>query len=124
MNSNNQAKQLLVILSQSPYGGTLAREAIDYCLAAAAFEQNIQLLFTGDAVLQLIKDQHPEAIMQKNISKTASALPIYGIEQVYADQSSLDLYNLKPENLCLPVTVVSTRQIADLLANSSSTLNF
>ena len=122
--SENTHKPILVILSQSPYSGSLAREAIDYCLAAAAFEQKIQLLFTGDAVLQLLKDQHPEPINQKNIGKTLSALPIYGVNTFYVDQNALTHYGLTDERLCLPITKVTSNQMADMLARASHTLNF
>lgn len=102
----------------------MAREAIDYCLAAAVFEQNIQLLFTGDAVLQLLKDQQPESINQKNIAKTLSALPIYGIDQFYVDQEALTQYGLVEQPLALPATKLSPIEMADLLACASRTLNF
>lgn len=124
MMSINTQKQILIVLSQSPYGGSLAREAIDYCLAAAAFEQNIQLLFTGDAVLQLLKDQQPEMISQKSISKTLSALPIYGIDKFYVDQEAMTSYDLTDKHLCLPTTQVTSSEIADILANASHILNF
>lgn len=122
--SSTSHKKILVVLSQSPYCGSLAREAIDYCLAAAAFEQNIQLLFTGDAVLQLLKDQHPESIDQKNLSKTLSALPIYGVNTFYVDQDALTHYRLTDKHLCLPITKVTPNQMADMLASASHTLNF
>lgn len=122
--STHNHKQVLVILSQTPYGGSLAREAIDYCLAAAAFEQNINILFTGDAVLQLLKEQKPEGIYQKNVSKTLSALPMYGVEQYYVEQDALKRYQLNENQLCLPITPVSSDQMADLLNQANSVLNF
>ena len=120
----NTNKPLLVILSQSPYNGSLAREAIDYCLAAAAFEQHIQLLFIGDGVLQLLTEQRPESISQKNVAKTLSALPIYGIDKLFVDQEALDRYGLSDEQLCLPISKVTPSQMADMLANATHTLNF
>lgn len=122
--SKNTHKTILVILSHSPYGSSLAREAIDYCLASAAFEQNIQILFTGDAVLQLVENQQPETINQKNISKMLSALPIYGIDELYADQQALTRFSLSEKQLCMPTTLVTPNEMADLLANASHILNF
>jgi tRNA 2-thiouridine synthesizing protein C len=125
MNSNptKTRKKVLIILTQSPYNGSLSREAIDYCLAAAAFEQDLELLFTGDAVLQLIKDQNPSAISQKNLTKTLSALPIYGINKFYVDSSSLVQYGIN-DNLCLPTDKVDASEISVLLANADTILNF
>lgn len=122
--STNSHKQVLVILSRSPYEGSLAREALDYCLAAAAFEQDLQLLFTGDSVLQLLKDQQPEGILQKNLSKTLSVLPVYGVEKLYVEQEALTRYGIKEDQLCLPVLPVTAIQMAELLALATVTLNF
>ncbi len=97
-------------MTQSPYSGSLSREAIDYCLAAAAFEQDLELLFTGDAVLQLIKNQEPSAIDQKNLTKTLSALPIYGIDKFYVDSNSLAQYGIN-DNLCLPTIKVDINEL-------------
>ena len=125
MNSNptKSRKKVLIILTQGPYGSALSREAIDYCLAAAAFEQDLELLFTGDAVLQLIKDQDPTTINQKNLTKTLSALPIYGIDKFYVDSSSLVQYGID-YNLCLPVIKLNASEISELLTNADTILNF
>jgi len=122
-NSTKARKKVLIILTQSPCSGSLSREAIDYCLAAAAFEQDLALLFTGDAVLQLIKDQNPSVINQKNLTKTLSALPIYGIEKFYVDLSSLVKYGIN-DNLCLPTIKVDANEISKLLTNADTILNF
>ena len=125
MNSNSikARKKVLIILTQSPYGCSLSREAIDYCLAAAAFEQDLTLLFTGDAVLQLIKDQKPSTINQKDLTKTLSALPIYGINQFYVDSSSLEQYGLD-DNFCVPAIKIDAKEISELLVNADTILNF
>ena len=122
-NSTKTRKKVLIILTQSPYSGSLSREAIDYCLAAAAFEQDLELLFTGDAVLQLIKDQEPSVIDQKNLTKTLSALPIYGLDKFYADSNSLEQYGIN-DKLCLPSIKVSSNEISKLIANADTILNF
>lgn len=43
----------LFILRQSPYHGSLAREALDMALAFAAFDENVQLLFLDDGVFSI-----------------------------------------------------------------------
>ncbi len=125
MNSNaiKARKKVLVILTQSPYGNALSREAIDYCLAAAAFEQDLTLLFTGDAVLQLINDQNPSTINQKDLTKTLSALPIYGINQFYVDSNALEQYGID-NDFCVPTIKVDVKEISELLVNADTILNF
>jgi len=122
-NSIKARKKVLLICTQSPYGGSLSREAIDYCLAAAAFEQDLELLFTGDAVLQMIEDQNPSVINQKNLTKTLSALPIYGINKFYVDASSLLQFGIN-EKLCLPTIKVDANEISELLTKADIILNF
>lgn len=122
-NSTKARKKVLIICTQSPYSGSLSREAIDYCLAAAAFEQDLELLFTGDAVLQLIEGQNPSAINQKNLTKTLLALPIYGISKFYVDAKTLIEYGIN-DKLCLPNIKVDVNEISRLIATADTILNF
>ena len=122
-NSTKARKKVLIICTQSPYSGSLSREAIDYCLAAAAFEQDLELLFTGDAVFQLIDGQNPSVINQKNLTKTLSALPIYGINKFYVDTNTLIEYGIN-DKLCLPTTKVDANEISKLIATADTILNF
>jgi tRNA 2-thiouridine synthesizing protein C len=122
-NSTKPRKKVLMICTQSPYSGSLSREAIDYCLAAAAFEQDLALLFTGDAVLQLIEGQNPSVINQKNLTKTLSALPIYGINTFYVNANTLIEYGIN-DKLCLPIIKVDVNEISKLIATADTILNF
>ncbi|MDP5191787.1 DsrE family protein, partial [Rheinheimera baltica] len=50
---------LLVLLRYSPFNNAQGREALDLILALAAVDHNVSVLFSGDAVFQLLptKDQ-------------------------------------------------------------------
>ena len=80
---------ILLVQQSAPYGSSHAKEALDIALTAATFEQDISILFTGDACYQLMSNQFPEHIDQKNISQMLKALPIYGLEEILVDEDSL-----------------------------------
>ncbi|MFT5578328.1 MAG: tRNA 2-thiouridine synthesizing protein C [Paraglaciecola psychrophila] len=120
---SNISKPILIVCRKAPYRSSLAREAIDIALAAAAFDQPLSLLFSGDGVYQLMKEQNSEAIVSKNLGKVLTALPLYGIDSLYADDSALRLRGLEIEDLLLPVQLLDTQKIKDLMANHAILIN-
>ncbi|WP_019530318.1 sulfurtransferase complex subunit TusC [Dasania marina] len=118
------SKNLLIICRRPPYGNSLAREAIDIALAAGAFEQDISLLFIGDGLWQLNSQQDSAALALKNHGKALTALPLYGIENIYVQAEALAPRQLSAEALLLPVTVLSQTQIAALIDAADTVLNF
>ena len=47
----------LVIIRHAPYSSNALREGLDVALVAAAFGQTVSLLFLGQGVLALLKEQ-------------------------------------------------------------------
>lgn len=94
-------KTLLFILQHAPYGNSATREALDAALAAAAFEQNVQLLFSGDGVWQLLADQQPDAISSKDTGKMLQALEYYDISDVFVDEISLQERGISATQLAI-----------------------
>lgn len=116
-------KTLLIHCRHSPYRGTLAKTSIDVAMAAAAFEQPVTLLFSGDGVWQLVDRQQP-ASGEKNHAKFLSALPLYGVDRICADRQSLQQRGLDAAELCIPVTEIETESINTLLADCDQVFNF
>ena len=75
---------LLIILRTDPYEGLSLTEAIDMAFAAAAFDLDVTLCFQGSAVMALLDHQQSKAIGRQSIQKKISALPVYGIEHIWA----------------------------------------
>ncbi len=117
-------RKVVVFCTKSPYGSSLARESLDYCLAAAAFDQNLEIIYTGEAVLQLLKNQNANEIQHNNLSKTLAALPIYGVDKVYVDAKSLYQYGIAENDICLPFEPLNNEQIAAMIASANLILNF
>jgi len=63
---------ILFVMTQAPYGNSLAKESLDALLASGVFEQEVSALFTGDGVWQLIKDQQMPANNQLLIWQKAT----------------------------------------------------
>lgn len=108
-------KSLTIVNRTAPYGQSNGIEALDLCLAAASFGQEVCLVFLEDGVFQLLKDQTPESIEHKNYSKTFAALAFYDVEDIFVCQHSLDSRQLTPEDLCVDVTLLSHQDVVSKL---------
>lgn len=110
------AKSLLLISRQAPWAGTSAREALDIALAGGAFDLPLGMLFLDDGVLQLAGDQQPSAVQQKNLAANLQALPMFGVEALFACARSLKQRGLEERSLALPVEILDDAAITALLA--------
>lgn len=117
-------KSFLLIYRHSPYGQSLAREALDVALTAATFDQAVALLFMGDGVLQLVKSQQPGAIAQKALDKQLAALPLYDVETIYVEADALTARGLTTADLALPVQLLNADDIAQQIEAHDIVLGF
>ncbi len=117
-------KSILFVCRQSPYGSSLARAGLDAALAAAAFEQPVNLLFLGTGVLQLDADQDGRAIGQRDQGKLLASFPLYDIDQVYADADAIKRHGLDTANCALPVIALGGAEMQQLLTQSDHVLGF
>ena len=99
-------KKFMYMNRKAPYGTIYALESLEVVLIAAAFDQDVSLVFADDGVYQLMKGQNTEEIGMKNFSPTYSALGDYDIKRIYIEKESLqerglclqDLQELKYED--------------------------
>lgn len=113
-------KTLLFILQRAPHGSSALREALDAALAAAAFEQRVQLLFSGDGVFALLPNQQVDAIHSKDTSKMLQALQYYDIDEVFFDAISLAERNIDAATLAIPAQAAGAEQLRELMHNADS----
>ena len=118
------AKDILIIQRSAPYGSSLAREGLDYVLTAAAYEQNISLLFLGDGVFQLLKNQDSQDISLKNQLSALEVLPLYDIENLYVIKEDLAERALNEDSLGLPVKLISREESKILMNEQDHILGF
>jgi tRNA 2-thiouridine synthesizing protein C len=117
-------KNILVILSSAPYGNSKARDAIDFILTSAAYEQNISVLFQGDGVFQIKQHQDPTALGLKNTSSLIQAFEMYDIEDVYADKNSLLSRSLSETDILPNIMFIPKEQSQTLINNADVVLTF
>lgn len=115
---------LLVMFTQPPLAAATNKEALDVALVSATFDQTTALVFVGEGVLQLVKDQQPDELGLKGIQAMLKALSLYDLDQVFVQQEALDRFGLTAENLLLPVAVLNSSNLQQLMACSRNLLSF
>lgn len=108
------SKSLLIVSRHAPWSGLAAREALDIALAGGAFDLPIGMLFLDDGVLQLRANQQPTTLAQKDLQANLKALPIFGVDSLYACAKSLAARGITSEQLAVPVTVLDLPELRQL----------
>ena len=109
------SKSMLIISRQAPWAGPSAREALDIALAGGAFDLPIGMLFLDDGVFQLSTHQQPNALQQKDLGANLQALPMFGVEDLYASQRSLAERGLDTAELNISVQRLDDSALTTLL---------
>jgi tRNA 2-thiouridine synthesizing protein C len=117
-------RKFMYVNRRAPYGTIYALESLEVVLIAAAFEQDVSLVFMDDGVYQIKKDQNTAAIGVKNFSPTYRALEGYDVEKLYVEQESLHSRGLTTDDLIVPVQVVDKDQLAQLMEEQEVILSF
>lgn len=117
-------QERLVIIRHAPYSSNALREGLDVALVAAAFGQTVSLLFLGQGVLALLKEQKTGAPGQKATLPTIDMLEMYDIDQLLVPQSALDALHLQVDQLVEGATVVADAGLPELLHRHSQVMNF
>lgn len=120
----SSSKRIAVVSRRAPYGSSLPREALDAAMAAAAFDQQVTLIFMGDGVWQLCRQQQPDAIGQRSLEQALATLPLYDVERLYVDADALQLRGLRADDLSLPAQLLDSDAIATLLKQQDVVLSF
>ena len=115
----NTAKTVLFILQRAPYGSSATREALDAALAAAAFEQNVQILFTGDGIWNLLPEQDASSIDNKDTGKMLQALDYYDISEVFVDDISLQERGILPTQISIAASAIGGKKLKELIKTAN-----
>ena len=118
------AKKFLYVNRRAPYGTIYALESLEVVLIGAAFEQDVSLAFLGDGVYQLAKGQDTKGLEVKNFSPTFGALEDYDVTKLYVEAEALQARGLSAADLVVPVEVVSTRRMAEIMEDQDVILSF
>jgi tRNA 2-thiouridine synthesizing protein C len=119
-----EVKKFMYVNRKAPYGTIYALESLEVVLIAAAFEQDVSMVFVDDGVYQLKKGQDTQQIGMKNFSPTYRALEGYDVEKLYVEAESLAERGLSEEDLLVPVEVMSRDALARLMDEQDVILSF
>jgi tRNA 2-thiouridine synthesizing protein C len=122
--ADNEKKSVLVVIRRSPYGSSLAKASVDVVLAMAAFEQDVDVLFLGEGVLQLLPDQDSRPLGLKNIGRQLAALPLYDVSRIYVDAEATARYNLDMTEQILDTQQLAPSEIDQLMVEYDHLLGF
>jgi tRNA 2-thiouridine synthesizing protein C len=117
-------RKFMYVNRRAPYGTIYALESLEVVLIAAAFEQDVSLVFMDDGVYQIKKGQNTEAIGVKNFSPTYRALEGYDVEKLYVEKESLESRGMTTDDLVVPVQVFDKDQLAALMEEQEVILSF
>lgn len=116
--------RICIVSTRPPYGSTAARDALDTALVSASYGQETSLLFLGDGIYQLIKEQQPEGLPQKNPGAMLQALAVYGIEDVRLCRDDMTDRGLQESDLAIPVRLLERNTVGNWLARQDRVFNF
>jgi tRNA 2-thiouridine synthesizing protein C len=122
--ADNEKKSVLVVIRRSPYGSSLAKASVDVVLVMAAFEQDVDVLFLGEGVLQLLPDQDSRPLGLKNIGRQLAALPLYDVSRIYVDAEATARYNLDMTEQILDTQQLAPSEIDQLMVEYDHLLGF
>jgi tRNA 2-thiouridine synthesizing protein C len=122
--SNGAVKKFLYVNRKAPYGTIYALESLEVVLIGAAFEQDVSLAFLGDGVFQLAKGQDTRAVEVKNFSPTFRALEDYDVTKLYVEREALEARGLTEDDLVVPVQVMESAKIAQIMEEQDVVLSF
>lgn len=109
------AKSMLIISRQAPWSGPGPREALDIALAGGAFDLPLAMLFLDDGALQLLPNQQPAQLQQKNLGANLQALPMFGVDELYVCAASLAERGQQGAELALEAERLDAAGIAALI---------
>lgn len=119
--------KIAFLFTQPPFGSAISREGLDALLAASAFcdEQEILICFINDGVFNLLANQQPEQLLQKDHISTFKLLDLYDLTECFICQESAKLRKLDDAKWVLPQLQFRTKaEIITLLHQSEKIMTF
>ena len=108
-------KSFLFVLRKPSYDGIYVQEMLDIILTAAAFEQEVNVLFLDDAVFHLKANQNAQNSGHKNTAMLFEILPTMDVNAIFVEMESLTERGLKADMLTQSVQIKSRATIANFM---------
>ena len=111
-------------MQRPPHGSIYPYEGLEFILISGAYDQDTSLLFVGDGVFNIKKDQDTKELGIKGFVKTFRSLEGYDIEKYYVDKESLKERGLTADDLIIDVEVKSSDEIKLLMKEQDALFPF
>ena len=122
--SGGKIKKFMFLNRKAPYGTVYALESLEVVLITATFDQDVSVVVMDDGVFEIAKGQNTKAIEMKNFSPTYRALDGYDVEKLYVERESMEARGLTEADLVVPVEVLSSAEMGQLMAEQDVVLSF
>ena len=118
--------KIAFLFRTSPHGSSISREGLDAILAATAFcePNDIGIFFIDDGVLNLIDNQQPEIIQQKDFIRAFKLLDLYDVEQRFICTASLQKFKLDNRELILSCEKIDRSLLLEKLNQAEKLFTF
>ena len=113
-----KAKKFIVLITKGPVGTEAGSLGLDAALAAAAFDQDVTMLFKDEGLLQLLQNQAPQLLGNKSTLANFGLMNMYGVTRVWAAQSSAESLQLNDTHLAHAPEFVSDEIIDEALQSA------
>ena len=102
-----QRPGLALIITAPPYRSRVARDSVDFSLAAAAMDFDLRVYFPGQAILQLVAGRDASAAMLPGGYRAWAALPDLSPSRIFVEQQWEEYCQSKGLELVMPVEALS-----------------
>jgi tRNA 2-thiouridine synthesizing protein C len=116
-------QRILYVFTTGPYTNAAGQEGLDAVMIGAAFDLDVSLLFVHDGLHQLKLGQQANAGI-KQVTKAFRALQDFGVENIYAFDSSMLARGLSTDQLMLDVELLDSRGVAQLIKQQHKVFTF
>ena len=107
--------KIAVLVTSLPLDGIAARESFDLIFALAAVDHQVSVIFSDDAVYQLVKATDSAELMIKDFRRSFKLFELYDIEDVYICAESLRQRQLQASELVLDLQLLKSAELSQLL---------
>lgn len=111
-------QSIAIIQTQPPFNQAKARESLDLILALAAVDYSLSIIFSGDAVYQLLPPNTSNNFPVKAVQKSFGLFALYDIENCLVCATSLQARGLTGLHLPQGFVVASEAEIKATLASA------
>ncbi len=124
---DHEGKKILVIQTHGVETPTRTYSPLFYAMAAAAMEMEVMVWFTMNGTNQLKKGEAEKVQLDKTSNVTLKTMLQMALDsdvKLRVCQQSLELWNMKPEDLIDGVEILGATSIIDLALTNDHTMYF